>query len=415
MAIDYVMPKLATAMNEGTINEWLVSEGEYVEKGAVLASIETEKVAYDVEAPESGYLHIIVEAGETVDCEVLVARFAESEEELAELQAAGPATAAEQAEPSREERITVNVELVADAASATQRSSGERIKASPLARKMAAQTNLDLAGITGTGPGGRIVKRDILAAKDRPAPAVQASGADELTRIPMKGTVRAGIAKRMVDSLQTAAQLASSWEADITDLLDVRQRLASREEQLGTRVSVNALLIKAIVGAVREVPIANSAIEGDDIVIYKSVHLGIAIALPGQSDHDSTLVVPVLKDVDQLGVVEIDRGVKELIARARHGELTAEDMSGSTITLSSTAGLAPPGLTTAPILNLPNALIIGPSTPIERPMVFEGEITPRTMLPISVTFDHRVLDGEPFARFAKALTDRLENPELLLA
>jgi pyruvate/2-oxoglutarate dehydrogenase complex dihydrolipoamide acyltransferase (E2) component len=125
-------------------------------------------------------------------------------------------------------------------------------------------------------------------------------------------------------------------------------------------------------------------------------------------------VVPVLRDVDQLTVVEIDVRMKALIEKARAGTLSADELTGSTITLSSTAGIAPPGLTTAPILNLPNALIVGPSTPIERPVVFEGEIVARTMLPLSATFDHRVLDGEPFARFARALTDRLENPELLL-
>jgi pyruvate/2-oxoglutarate dehydrogenase complex dihydrolipoamide acyltransferase (E2) component len=407
MAKDYVMPKLAMAMNEGTINEWFFSEGDYVEKGVELASIETEKVAYDVEAPEAGYLHIIVAAGETVDCEVLVAQFAESEEELLSLQSAGTAKEAESKPPEKESADS------AAAHTAVRRAPGERIKASPLARKLAGKAGLDLASIDGTGPGGRIVKRDILAAEAQPAVAATV-GSDEITRIPMKG-VRAGIARRMVDSLQTAAQLASNWEADVTDLMDVRQRLVQRQEELGTRVSVNALLIKAIVGAVRQVPIANAAIDGDDIVIYQSVHMGIAVALPGQTEYDSTLVVPVLRDVDQLTVVDIDLRMKALVEKARAGTLGADELSGSTITLSSTAGIAPPGLATAPILNLPNALIVGPSTPIERPVVYQGEIVPRTMLPISATFDHRVLDGEPFARFAMALTDRLENPELLLA
>lgn len=411
MAIDYVMPKLAMAMNEGTINEWLVAEGDYIEKGAELATVETEKVAYDVESPEAGYIHIIVPVGETVECETLLAQFAESEEELASLQqaAAAPAESAEVESASEQpiEQVTATAPRVA----------GERIKASPLARKMAGQSGLDLATIAGTGPGGRIVKRDILAARERPAAVaapVTASTATELARIPMKGTPRVAIARRMVESLQSTAQLASSWEADITDLLDVRRRLVSREEQLGTRVSVNALLVKAIVGAIQQVPMANSAIEGDDIVIYKAVHMGIAVSLPGATEYDSTLMVPVLKDVDRMSVVEIDRAMKALIGRARSGELSAEEMSGSTITLSSTAGLAPPGLTTAPILNLPNAMIVGPSTPIERPMVRDGEVRICTMLPLSVTFDHRVMDGEPFARFATALTERLENPELLL-
>ncbi len=408
MVRDYAMPKLAMAMNEGTINEWFFTEGDYVEKGAELACIETEKVAYDVEAPDSGYLHIIVAAGETVGCDVLLAQFADTPEELASLQAKPVIAAGSVVEEP-------GPEGVGSAVPTPERGAGGRIKASPLARKLAVQNNLTLEQLTGSGPGGRIVKRDIIAALDRkPLKKGEPAGSQVLARVPMQGS-RAAIAARMVNSLQSAAQLASSWEADITDLLDVRQRLVDREAELGTRVSFNALLIKAIVGAISQVPIANSAIEGDEIVIYESVHMGIAVALPGESEYDSRLLVPVLRDVERLSVVEIDRRMKSLIDKARTGNLGADELTGSTITLSSTAGIAPPGLSTAPILNLPNALIVGPSTPIERPVVLNGEIVPRSLLPISATFDHRVLDGEPFARFAKALNDRLENPELLLA
>ena len=413
MAIDYLMPKLAMAMNEGTINEWLFSEGDYVEKGAELANIETEKVAYDVESPESGYLHIVIPAGETVDCEVLIARFAESEKELAALQT----------------DVTVGVDegspdtppLKSDATAENKKTGTVRLKASPVVRRMAAEADIDLADIVGSGPGGRIVKRDLLELQDQakipatspPETGTQATGS-ELARLPMKGTVRAKIASRMVNSLQTAAQLASSWEADITELLEMRQKMLDNAQGSDSRISVNTLLIKAIVGAIHQVPIANSAIKGDDIVIYRAVHMGIAVALPGQTEYDSTLVVPVLRDVDSMTLDEIDSGMKSLVARAQAGKLAPDDMVGSTITLSSTAGLAPPGLTNAPILNLPNAMIVGPSTPIERPAIYKGGIMPRTMLPLSATFDHRILDGEPFACFAKALSDGLENPEQLL-
>ena len=192
MAIDYVMPKLAMAMNEGTINEWLVKEGDFVEKGADLASIETEKVSYDVESPESGYIHIIVPAGETVDCEVVVACFAASEEELAELQArdsvASPGVAVEAVAP---------VAATAESAAVAHRSApevvttGGRIKASPLARKLASLAELELSAITGTGPGGRIVKRDVLAAQQKPAALAAApSAGDVLARIPIQGMRR---------------------------------------------------------------------------------------------------------------------------------------------------------------------------------------------------------------------------------
>lgn len=422
MAIDYVMPKLAMAMNEGTVNEWLVQEGDFVEKGAELASIETEKVAYDVESPEAGYIHIIVPAGETVNCETLVARFAETEEELAELQSAdtdgaGGDTSAEVSSAVSASAATASP-TVALANSGT--GDGGRIKASPLARKMAAQSGIELSALAGSGPGGRIVKRDILKAQQQGIAAVSSvasagvSGGHVRARIPMQG-MRKIIASRMIQSLQETAQLSSCWESDITDLLDVRRGFVAREEQLGTRVSMNAFLVKAMVYAIRQVPIANSCLENDEVVIYDNVNLGIAVSMPGATEYDSGLMVAVLRNVDRMGVVEIDLAMKALVKRVREGSATAEDLSGSTITLSSTAGLAPPGMTTTPVLNQPNAALLGPSTPIERPVVYKGEIVPRTLMPLSFTFDHRLLDGEPAARFMKALHDCLEHPELMLA
>ena len=282
---------------------------------------------------------------------------------------------------------------------------------------MAQQAGLALAGIAGTGPGGRIVKRDILKAQTSPAPAqiAGAAGAGSvLARIPMQG-MRKTIAGRMTQSLQETAQLSSCWESDITDLLDVRKGFVAREEKFGTRVSMNAFLVKALLYAIRQVPIANSCLEGDEIVIYDNVNLGIAIATPGTTEYDSGLMVGVLHNVERLGVVEIDRAMKSLVKRVREGQASAEDLSGSTITLSSTAGIAPPGMTTTPVLNQPNAALLGPSTPIQRPAVHGGEIAPRTFMPLSFTFDHRMLDGEPAARFMQALHDCLENPELMLA
>lgn len=414
MAKNYVMPKLAMGMNEGTVNEWLFKEGDYVEEGAPIAVVETEKVSYDVESPSSGYLHIIVAEGETVPVEVPIAQFAETKEECAALShvdagtAPSPAPEAGGAEPSSPPHNVV-----------TTLASGGRIKASPLAKKMAAAAGFDLSRINGTGPGGRIVKRDVLRAQKQDLPLAGAPGRPgpliEKMRIPMKGTVRATIARRMVDSLQNAAQLSSAWESDITKLIKTRKRFVAMEAQLGTRVSMNAFLIKAMACALKQVPIANASIIGDDIVVYDNINVGIAIALPGETEYDSNLLVPVLKHVDRMGVVEIDKGMKALIEKARNGQLTAEDMSDSTVSFSSTAGLSPPGMQSTPILNLPNAILIGPATPQEKPVAHKGKIKLRTLLPVSLTFDHRVLDGYPIARLANYMHEYLENPELMLA
>ena len=421
MATEYVMPKLAMAMNEGTVNEWLVKHGDKVEKGQVLATIETEKVAYDVESPCAGYFCILLEEGEAVPCEQLIAFFCDSEEEVAEMAAisSSAAPADETATTETPDSTPAMPDSIAPASATPNRAAGERIIASPLAKKIAADNSLDLALVQGTGPNGRIVKRDVTAALERGvqntfATATTAGGNRELARIPITG-MRKTIGERMVKSLQTAAQLSSGWESDITDLLAARQKFVARAEQLGTKVSVNAFIIKAMVYAIRQVPIANACEEGNDIVIYDNINIGMAISMPGTGEYDSGLMVAVLRNVERMGLVEIDSEMKALITRVRNGEGCADDMSGSTITLSSTAGLAPPGMTTTPVLNQPNAALVGPSTPIERPVVFNGEIVARTMMPVSFTFDHRLMDGEPAARFMAALHEALENPELMLA
>ncbi len=412
MMTEFVMPKLAMAMNEGTVNAWLVKEGSWVEKGSAVAEVETEKVAYEVETPLEGFLHILVPEGETVPVEVAIAQFFSSEEDY-RAALGGEATVPTGNKPE------IAASAAPKIAPAPASLTGGRIKASPLARKMAAERSLDLAAIVGTGPGGRVVKRDVLAAEEqRPAiaPTAQSIAAPvdrEPVRIPFTG-MRAGIARRMVESLQTAAQLSSFWESELDQLLALRQQFVAREDELGTRVSVNAFLVKAIACAAIRVPLANARVEGDEIVIPREVHVGIAAALPGATEFDSSLIVPVLRNAHQLGVVEIDKAMKSLVERVRRGELGPDELSGSTITLSTTAGLAPPGTRSTPILNLPNATLIGPSTAETKPVIRDGEIVIRTMMPISMTFDHRILDGEPSARFANVLNDCIENPGLML-
>lgn len=420
MGIDYVLPKLAMAMNEGTVNEWLVKDGGYVKKGDPLVVVETEKVSYDLESPQSGYLNIIVAQGETVPVETLIARFAKSEEEFESLRNAanngGVATKHQSSLPE----VEAAIEECADSHGSTNLS--DRIKASPLARKMAKDSGLNLSLVSGSGPGGRIVKRDIIATQDKDVaipssvPKTDFSGQKliEKARIPVKG-VRGVIAKRMMESLQSTAQLSTSWETDITRLLEVRKGFVQKEEQLGARVSINAFLIKAVVCAAKMVPIVNSAILNDEIVLYENINVGIAVATEGATEWDSSLVVPVIKNADQMGLVDIDLAMKRLIECAHTGKLSADDMSDSTITFSSTAGLYPPGLVGTPILNLPNVTLVSPSTPQEKPVVVDGEVVVRTMMPINMTFDHRAVDGKPSASFASVLHELLQSPELMLA
>jgi pyruvate dehydrogenase E2 component (dihydrolipoamide acetyltransferase) len=419
MATDFLMPKLAMAMNEGIVSEWLVEEGQYVNAGEPIASVETEKVSYDVESAEAGYFHILLPIGEATPVESVIGIFADSEEEYQTIKNSLGDASVQDIESDQKQQVEA-VAVGTPAKPVAVKTISGRIKSSPLARKMALDNSLRLNEIDGTGPGGRIVKKDILDAVERQSqqpkqsPVYGTLGAVELARIPMSGA-RQIIAQRMRTTIDTAAQVSSSWESDVTNLLSLRQKYANKLEQLGTKVSVNAFLIKAICYAIKQVPVANSRLEGNELVVYENVNMGIAVAIPAKNKYDSGLIVPVIKNVERMGLVQLDIVMKGIIQRAKNGELSVDDISDSTITLSSTAGIAPPGMKTGPILNLGNTAIVGPSTPIERPIVNSGEIVVRTMLPMSFTFDHRLMDGEPAARFMSALHDCLEEPGLMLA
>ena len=435
MAIDYRLPKLAMSMNEGTINQWLVKQGDKVEQGQAILELETDKVVQEIESPASGYFHIIATEGETHKVGVLIAQICESEQELASLHnpdlSSKPVNSEAVVENTVEntvanvagnavENIVENVTENTEPEHKTHtETSSHRIIASPLAKKIARDHQVDLALLTGTGPKGRIIKQDVMAALDTlsnsPLSLTERNTESaEKARIPIKG-MRKVIADNMKASLQNAAQLSSVWESDITDLLAMRQRLAAREKQLGTRISINAFILKAISYAAEQVPVANACVQGEELVVYNTINIGIAVSVPGSTEYDSGLLVPVLKDIGNKGLVEIDLAMKALIAQARDNALTADELTGSTITMTSTAGLAPPGCQSTPIINRPNAIIINPSTPKEKPAVYRGDIVPRMLMPLSLTFDHCLLDGDPAVRFASALHECLENPELLLA
>jgi len=419
MAKDYVMPKLAMAMNEGTVAKWVVKEGSLINQGEIIMVVETEKVTYDLESPDTGYFHIIVGEGETVPVETVIGQFAQDEAELAKLQGesgagaeASPAEAAGDIPAAAPAALPKVVSAVAEG----------RVKASPLARKMAADRGIDLALLSGTGPGGRIVKRNVLDAEQTGVPRRAATAHAghptpglmvEKARIPVKGA-RAAIGKRMVENLSTMAQVSHMSEIDITKLMAVRKEYLAKEKELGTRVSLNAFFIKALEVAVRHVPVANASIVGNEIIIWENVNVGFAVALPGDSEWDSSLIVPVIKNVEQKGLLQIDREMRDLVARARAGKLAPEDLSDATITVSSTAGFAPGWAISTPIVNAPQTIIVQPGTALERPVVVNGEIVIRTILPFSLTFDHRVMDGEPLGRFYTRLHECIENPSMML-
>jgi pyruvate/2-oxoglutarate dehydrogenase complex dihydrolipoamide acyltransferase (E2) component len=234
--------------------------------------------------------------------------------------------------------------------------------------------------------------------------------------VPLKG-MRGAIARRMTQSLQTSAQLSHFSELDASGLLAARARFVAGEKQFGTRVSLNAFFVKAVTVACQQVPIANASVVGEEIVLWNEVHVGFAVALPGQGEWDSGLIVPVLRNAERKGLVQIDRELRDLTTRAREGRLAPGETEGGTITLSPTAAIGGEDIYawSTPVLNLPQAVIVQPGLIQQRAVVEDGAIVARPMLPLSLTFDHRVLDGEPFGRFVAVLRRCLLAPELMLA
>jgi len=409
---------------EGIIVEWLVPEGGHVDRDAPLVSIETEKVVTELPAPYAGFLHIVAEVDTPIPVETLIAQIAGSEDEYKQLIESGSGQAAV---PSAEEEVVPKEELgdTDDQSGAAEGPATGRIKAGGLAKKIARREGIDLATIIGTGPGGRIQRRDVEEAielrKSSPVPTPVSVDTGptgtgrEKGRIPLVG-MRGAIAKKLMQAKLNAAQTYAFFEIDVSKLLLERETMLSREAELGTRVSMIALFAKALALACQHVPICNATLEGDEITVWDNVDIGVAVAVPGKGDYDSGLLVPVLRNVETKDVVQISREMKDLVDLARAGKLSAADMSNHTVTLSSTAGLGVTGswMVSAPILNIPAVMAFQPGTPKRTPVVTDNdEIVVRDILPCGLTFDHRAVDGGPICEFTGKIIELLANPELM--
>ena len=421
MIRELILPQLAMGMSEATIVQWAVADGALVQREQPLVSIETEKVVTDLPSPYTGYVHHVAKPGDTLPVEAPIGHIAETEEEYRALVASG-APVAQAAMP-----VAPRSTPEGPSNAGTTLMSVGRVRASGLAKAVARQHQIDLSGVAGSGPGGRIVRRDVdaaLAARLKagtaplapPVAAGPVAGGPlrERARIPLTG-MRKVIAERMVAAKTTAAHTYAFFEIDVTKLLAARQTMLDKAEQIGTKVSLTALQVRALALACRHVPICNATVGSDAITAWDNVNVGIAVALPGKGEYDSGLVVPVLRNAHAKSVLEIDAELKVLVGRARKGELTAEDMAEGTITLSSTGGFADGawGVST-PLLNLPQVVNFQPGSPIEKPVVVDGQVAVRSMLPCGLSFDHRAVDGAPVGRFAQKLADLLGHPELML-
>ncbi len=408
MAVEVIMPKFGLTMHDGTIQRFFKAPGDPVREGEPLYEVETEKVLQEVEAPASGIFALaLFEEGATVDCGVTVAIIAEPGEDLAQLKAryGDGASVGRGAAPATSAPATGDRHPRLEAAPAAP-SSGGRRAISPVARKLAAELGVNLDNVAGTGPGGRVTREDVERAAREAARAPVASakaGAASVAAPAPKQTpahrrtipfraMRRTIAERMHQSLHDSAQLTITTEADVTSATELRERL-KREFDF----TYTDLLIQAAARALLKHPRMNARLEGDAIVIPAEVNIGLAVAL------EEGLIVPVIRDAARLGLGEIAAQSRELGEKARAGKLKLEDVSGGTFTITNLGAYGVDAFT--PILNPGETGILGVGRIVEKPAVYRGEITRRAMMTLSLTFDHRTVDGAPAAEFLRTVIE----------
>ncbi len=402
MAAEVKVPRLGQGMESGTIVKWLKAEGDAVEKGEPLYELDTEKVTQEVEAEAAGVLLRIAVAEGEVPVGTIIAFIGQPGEAVPDVSGNGKVSAPPAEEPKAEEP---EPEPEPAAATPEPRKEGERVKASPLARRIARERGIELSSITGTGPDGRIIAEDIdRAAAGAPAapPAAAPAPTGEVEQVPLT-SIRRTIARRLTEAWQVPVfQLQVS--ADMTRANAVVA--GARELHPDVKVSVTDLLTKICASALVRHPEVNVSFTEEALLRHPSANVGIAVAAP------QGLVVPVVKSAERLSLAEIAAARAELVDRARNQKLKADDMQGGTFTISNLGMFGVEAFVA--VLNPPQAAILAVAATEERPVARDGELVVRPMMTMTLTVDHRAVDGAPAAEFLRTVKSMLELPGLAL-
>lgn len=429
-----IMPKMGDGMEEGTLLRWLKNVGDQVDAGDPIAEIETDKVALEIEAAESGYLiQTLVNEGQTVPIGTAIAQIgAEGEAPTAAAPAAeaAPAPTPAPEAPVAAEPVVASAPAPAPAADvevapqAVARADGEKLRASPLVKRLAAEHDIDLSAIPGTGPGGRIVKDDLApyltGARPKPAaaaPAPQVASPTPAAQPSTPGTRPAGVAremsrirkttgKRMSEAKETIPHFYVVSEVDMTAAREFRELINSQIEEKESKVSFNDLVVKAAALALRDFPNLNASLEGETLYDHANIDINMAVAI------ENGLIAPFLPDTDKLTLGTIAQMTKDLAGRARNGGLLPEEYQGGTFTISN-LGMYDVSEFVA-IINPPQAAILAIGSISEVPVIVDGELAAAYKMKITLSADHRISDGAEVARFLQAVKGYLEKPMRLV-
>lgn len=428
--IKIVVPELAESITEGTIAEWLKNTGDRVEQGEAVAVLETDKVNIEVTATSSGVIQeLLKEEGDIVEVgdEIAILDSASSPETAPETGSERTESTTEQ-EAQKEEVVvtppTPDVQATSQVEQITPEP-GQRLinqpVASPAARKQAREQGIDLNEVQSRDPLGRIRSEDVQAhvAKDKQSqPAVtpsstpsvsneaDASAERPVERIRMSRR-RQTIAKRLVEAQHQSAMLTTFNEVDMSAILDLRRRRQEQfVEQHGVKLGFMSFFTKAVIGALKAFPRINAEIQGDDMIIKKYYDIGVAVSA------DEGLVVPVIRNADRLSFAEIEKQIAHLAEKTRSNQLTLDDLTGGTFTITNGGIFG--SLFSTPILNTPQVGILGMHTIQNRPVAVGDEIEIRPMMYIALSYDHRIVDGSEAVRFLVTIKEMLEDPETLL-
>ncbi|WBX83324.1 pyruvate dehydrogenase complex dihydrolipoamide acetyltransferase [Sphingosinicella microcystinivorans] len=428
MPIDITMPALSPTMETGTLAKWLVKEGDKVSPGDVIAEIETDKATMEVEAIDEGVVAKIVVAAGTEDVPVgqLIAVLAEEGEAVsapkaakAEPKAAAPAPKAEEKpQPAPEPAKAETPKPAAPAPAAAD--AGDRVKVSPLARRIAEAKGIDLGGVQGSGPGGRVVKADLdggkpaaaaPAAKAAAAPLPVTAPATFETDIPHEAVklsnMRKTIARRLTEAKQTIPHIYLTVDIELDALLKLRSELNAALEPRGVKLSVNDLLIKALAAALIEVPECNVSISGDQLFKYSRADISVAVSIP------NGLITPIIVGANGKSLSAIATEMKELAARAKEGKLQPHEYQGGTASISNMGMYSIKQFEA--VINPPQGMIMAIGAGEKRPFVVNDALAIATVMSATGSFDHRAIDGADGARLMQAFKRLVENPLTLVA